>query len=99
MPKRVLLFSRDLTFRALLRAAAAAAGADVTQDDASCDAAVVEIDTPAWEARVRDLTTRGVPVLAFGAHVRPDLLRAARAAGAHAVPNSELDASVAALLR
>jgi len=38
-------------------------------------------------------------VLAYGAHVRPELLRAAREAGATAVPNSQVQERLAGLLK
>jgi hypothetical protein len=40
----------------------------------------------------------GTPVLAYGSHVRADLLRTARDAGATAVPNSEVERRLVALL-
>ena len=48
--------------------------------------------------RVRGLVARGIPVLAYGSHVRADLLRAARDAGATAVPNSEVERRLVQLL-
>ncbi|MGH9261512.1 MAG: hypothetical protein ACRD08_16735, partial [Acidimicrobiales bacterium] len=59
----------------------------------------VEIAGPDWEALVQSFVVRGVPVLAYGAHVRADLLRAARDAGAAAVPNSEVEHRLRQLLR
>jgi len=41
---------------------------------------------------------RSVPVLAFGSHVRAEALRAAREAGATAVPNSQVEARLRELL-
>lgn len=99
MAKRVLLVTRDLVFRAKLRDVVAAAGAEPAPDAASCDLAVVEIEARDWEARVRELAGRGVPVLAFGSHVHADALRVARDAGARAVPNSQIETTLAALLR
>jgi len=43
------------------------------------------------EARITAMVEQGIPVLAFGSHVKPEALRAARALGATAVPNSELE--------
>ncbi len=90
MPRRVFLATRDLLFRSKLANAVAAAGGDVTRDPAVCDLAVVEIGGPDVAERISELVASGIPVLAYGAHVRPELLRAARAAGATAVPNSEV---------
>lgn len=90
MPKRVLVIARDLLFRSKLRGIVTAAGGEVIAGDDQCDLAVVEIEAPQWEARIRGLVARGIPVLAFGSHVHADLLRAAREAGAQAVPNSQV---------
>lgn len=98
MPKRVLVVARDLLFRAKLRAVIAAAGAEPAADEAGCDLAIVEIEAPQWEARVRGLAARGIPVLAFGSHVHAELLRLARDAGARAVPNSQVEEALAAML-
>ncbi len=98
MPKRVVVVARDLLFRSKLRSIVVAAGGEVAVDDAACDLAVVEIDAPQWEARVRGLVARGVPVLAFGSHVHADLLRLAREAGAQAVPNSQVADALTHLL-
>jgi hypothetical protein len=49
------------------------------------------------EARVRGLVGRGVPVVAFGSHVKAEDLRAARGWGATAVPNSEVERVLRAL--
>jgi hypothetical protein len=90
MGKRVLVVARDLLFRSKLRGVVTTAGAAVASNDDDCDLAVVEIEAPQWEERVRALVARGVAVLAFGSHVHADLLRLARAAGAEAVPNSQV---------
>jgi len=76
MAERVFLATRDLVFRSKLAAVVRAAGGDVTADEAGCD--------------IRAWTVKRIRVLAYGSHVRPDLLRAAREAGAVAVPNSEV---------
>lgn len=99
MPKRVFLATGDLLFRSKLAAAATANGAEVTRDEAGCDLAVVEVGDAQAPGRIRGLVERGRPVLAFGSHVRADLLRAARAAGAVAVPNSEVEAKLRELLQ
>jgi hypothetical protein len=94
----VLLATRDLVFRAKLAAVVTAAAAEIARDAAACDLAVLEIDGPLEVERIRQLRGRGVAVLAYGPHVRPELLRAARAAGAVAVPNSEVERRLAELL-
>ena len=98
MTKRVLIGASDLLFRAKLGGLVTAVGATLTRGEDECDIAVVEIGAPAWDARVRRLTERRIPVLAFGAHARPDLLRHARELGAHAVPNSQVEAELRAML-
>ncbi|OGU02618.1 MAG: hypothetical protein A2W29_10595 [Gemmatimonadetes bacterium RBG_16_66_8] len=84
-------------FRAKLEAVARAAGWRVTRQ-APAQLAVVELDAPAAVARVRELVHHGLPVIAFGSHVNAAALRAAREAGAEAVPNSRLEAVVRARL-
>ncbi len=99
MPRRVFLATADLLFRSKLGAALAAHGGEVVRDEAAqCDLAVVAIDAPGAVDRVRGLVARGIPVLAYGSHVRADLLRAARDAGATAVPNSEVERRLVQLL-
>jgi len=95
--KRVLLLTADLVFRSKLTAVVAAAGGEVTRDAEPCDLAVLELGGPAGD-RIGELVRRGVPVLAFGSHVRADALRAAREAGATAVPNSQVAERLAELL-
>jgi hypothetical protein len=91
MPKRVLLATKDLLFRSKLGAAVAAAGGEVVKDAADCDLAVVDVEIPGAVDRIRGFVTSGTPVLGYGSHVLVDLLRAAREAGATAVPNSEIE--------
>lgn len=104
MHKRILLLVRDLVFRSKLDAVVRATGregggdAEVTSDQTACDLAVIELGAAGIQDRVRALVDRGIPVLAFGAHVRPDELRAAREAGAVAVPNSQVEARLRELL-
>ncbi len=98
MGKRVLVVTADLTFRAKVREVVERGGGEVVRDEAGCDLAAIEIGAPGWEGRVVGLAGRGVPVLAFGSHVRADLLRVARAAGAVAVPNSEVEARLRDML-
>lgn len=97
MPKRVLVECRDLFFRGKLQAILGAGGAEIVRDD-PIDLAVVELGRSGVDERIRDLVRRGVPVLAFGSHVDPEALRAARNAGARAVPNSEVETTLRALL-
>jgi hypothetical protein len=96
---RVYLLTRDLVFRGKLGAVAGQAGGRVTRDPADSDLAVVEIGSAGWEDRIRDLTAARVPVLAFGSHVAAEALRAARALGAEAIPNSQVEQRLAELLR
>ena len=98
MAKRVLLATRDLVFRSKLGAVVAATGAEVSGDETACDLAVVELGDSRASERIAALVRRGVPVLAYGAHVRPDLLRAARETGAMAVPNSQVEQRLRELL-
>jgi hypothetical protein len=97
MAKRVLLATRDLLFRSKL-GGVVAAGAEVSRDDAACDLAVVELGGPGATQRIGALVRRGTPVLAYGSHVQVELLRAAREAGATAVPNSQVEAQLRDLL-
>lgn len=89
----VLLRTRDLFFRARLDAMVRAAGL-VPVRDGPAALAVIEISSDADVQAVEALARAGTPVLAFASHTRADLLRAARSAGAEAVPNSELEASM-----
>ena len=88
---RLSFATRDLLFRAKLAAVAAAAGAEVVTGDAPCDLVVLDVEAPGALERIRGLVLRGVAILAFGPHVRAELLRAARDAGATAVPNSQVE--------
>jgi hypothetical protein len=78
---------------------AAELGADLAADATAADVAVVELSDVHAPERIRELTQRGVRVLAFGQHDRADLLREAREAGAEAVPNSLVENRLRALLR
>jgi hypothetical protein len=97
-PRRVYLLTRDLLFRGKLGGVVAGAGGEITRDGTACDFAVIELDARDWETEIRAARERGIPVLAFGAHVRPDLLRRARELGAEAVPNSRVESRMAQLL-
>jgi hypothetical protein len=96
MGKRVLVVARDLFFRAKLGAIVRAGGGELVEGD--CDLAVVELGAAEAEARIRALVGQGIQVVAFGSHVKPEELRAARTAGAVAVPNSEVERTLRALL-
>jgi hypothetical protein len=98
MAKRVYLLTRDLLFHSKLGTVVTAAGALVTRDAAACDGAVVEIGATDWEARLRDLMERHIPTVAFGPHVDAERLRLARASGAVAVPNSQVESRLRVLL-
>lgn len=97
MSKRVLVSARDLFFRAKLDAVVRSAGAEITRE-APCDIALVELHAPDAAERIQALVQAGIPVLAFGSHVDAAALRAARAWGARAVPNSEVESALRALL-
>jgi len=88
---RVLVATRDLMFRSKLGAVVQAAGAEGTRDEAAADLVVLDVEAPGAVERIRGLVGQGVAVLAFGPHVQTDLLRAAREAGATAVPNSQVE--------
>ena len=94
MGKRVLVVVRDLFFRSKLTTVVTAAGGEVVRDQ--CDFAVIELGGGDVEARIAALVEQGIPVLAFGSHVKPEALRAARALGATAVPNSEVEKTLRA---
>jgi hypothetical protein len=99
--KRVLLDCRDLFFRGKLQAILAASGAEPAREE-PYDLAVIELGREGVKAdverRIADILARGVPVLAFGSHVDAPALRAARELGARAVPNSDVERSLRALL-
>jgi len=98
MAKRVYLATTDLVFRSKLGVAVGTAGAEVTRDEAVCDLAVIELGGPVATESIRALVARGTPVLAFGSHVNAEALREARAAGAEAVPNSQVEGRLRAIL-
>src|SRR2546425_5671096 len=98
MAKRVWLATRDLLFRSKLGAVVAAAGAEVSRDEAACDLAVLELTGAGTAERIAELVGRGTPVLAYGSHFEVELLRAAREAGATAVPNSQVEERLRDLL-
>lgn len=95
--KRVLVECRDLFFRGKLQAILTASGAVAVREE-PYDVAVIELGRTDAPQRIAELVTRGVPVLAFGSHVDAAALRAAREQGARAVPNSEVETVLRALL-
>jgi hypothetical protein len=88
---KVLLATRDLIFRAKLGAVVREGGGELVKDGETTDLVVLDVEASGAIERIRDLVGRGVAVLAFGPHVRAELLRAAREAGATAVPNSQVE--------
>ena len=98
-PRHVYLLTRDLVFRGKLGGVVGAAGGEVTRDEAACDLAVVELEARGWEACIQNAHGRGIPVLAFGSHMKADVLRQARELGAEAVPNSQVERSLTERLR
>lgn len=88
--RAVLILARDLFFRAKLEAVARGAGAEPVSVGPA-PLAVVELSSEASVQRVRELVASGAAVLAFGSHVQVEWLRAARDAGAEAVPNSRVE--------
>lgn len=97
MAKRVLLECRDLFFRGKLQAILTASGAAAVREE-PYDLAVIELGRADASQRITDLVGRKVPVLAFGSHVDAAALRAARDLGARAVPNSEVETALRALV-
>jgi hypothetical protein len=95
---KVLLGTRDLLFRSKLGAVVQAAGGEVVRDDGACELAVIELGAADAEQRIRGFVGRGIRVLAFGSHVNAEALRAAREAGAVAVPNSQVEGQLRQLL-
>jgi len=88
---KVLLATRELVFRSKLGAVVRERGGELARDEESSDLVVLDVEAPGAVERIRGLVQQGVTVLAFGPHVRAELLRAAREAGATAVPNSQVE--------
>jgi hypothetical protein len=88
--RKALLVTKDLFFRAKLTAALEQSGFAVSLCG-SAPVAVIELGTPNAPSRIQRLAAGGSRVVAFGSHLRADELRAAREAGAKAVPNSEIE--------
>lgn len=98
MAKNVLLLTKDLFFRFKLQAIVRAAGGEVGREG-PCDVAVVELGGAQPLEVIGRLVGKGVAVLAFGSHVEPEVLRQARKLGARAVPNSEIESALRALVQ
>lgn len=88
--RKALLVTHDLFFRAKLSAVLERAGHTVSLCG-TAPFAVVELGTPNSLSRIQRLVASGAQVVAFGSHVKADLLREAREAGAKAVPNSQVE--------
>lgn len=97
MARNVLLLTQDLFFRSKLQAIVRDAGGEVTRAE-PCDLAVVELGATQLES-IRQLVGKNIAVLAFGSHIEPEVLREARKLGARAVPNSEVESALRALLQ
>lgn len=95
--RTVLLRTADLLFRAKLESVVRLAGWRAVHADAA-DVAVVELGREDTLEVVRRLVAQGTHVLAFGPHVHHERLREARRLGAHAVPNSRIQAELARAL-
>jgi hypothetical protein len=94
LPERgAVLRTRDLFFRAKLEAILRAAGL-IPKRNGPAELALVELGDEGDLDQIRALVAEGLPVVAFGSHVRAELLRAAREAGAEAVPNSRVEETV-----
>lgn len=91
--RKALLVTNDLFFQAKLGTVLEQAGFTVSRCG-TAPFAVVELGTANALQRIERLVAAGARVVAFGSHVRADVLRAARQAGAVAVPNSEVEATL-----
>lgn len=97
MTTRVLLECGDLFFRGKLQEVVRGAGAEPVREE-PCELAVIDLARTDAPQRIANLVARAIPVLAFGSHINAAALRAARDLGARAVPNSEVENSLRALL-
>lgn len=94
--RTVLLVTRDLFFRAKLEALVELSGHTPVRSGPA-RYAVVELGADTME-QVRGLVVDGVRVVAFGSHVGAQVLREAREAGAEAVANSQVEATLRRML-
>ena len=92
----VLIGTKDLFFRAKLEAIVRAAGATLERGG-PVSLAVLALDATSPD-QVKMFRKQGVAVLVFGPHVDAADLRAARAAGAEAVPNIQVEEALRARL-
>lgn len=90
--RRVRVVTRDLFFRARVEEQLRALGWEPVRGAAP--QAVIEVAGEGDVETIRQQVAQGGRAVAFGSHVRADLLTAARQAGAVAVPNSQLDATL-----
>src|SRR5439155_538461 len=74
------------------------AGREVRGAEVGTDRADLEIEPAGSMDRIAAPVAGGTPVLAYGWHDQADLLRAARDAGAAAVPNSQVEERLRELL-
>ena len=88
--RKALVVTKDLFFRAKLTAALEQSGFSVSLCGLA-PLAVIELGTPNALARIERLAADGTQVVAFGSHLNADELKAARAAGAMVVPNSQIE--------
>ncbi len=94
----VTVHTRDLFFRSRLEAVVRAGGGVPARPGTDAPMAVVELVDQAAVETCASLVARGCRVLAFGPHVEAERLRAARAAGAEAVTNSQVEAHLGRML-
>lgn len=94
--RQVQVVARDLVFRSKVESVLRSLGWDPVPGLAQ--RAVIELADDAALARVGTLCAGGVTVIAFGPHVEAARLRAARDAGATAVPNSGLEEAIREVL-
>ena len=73
------------------------AGAEPVREE-PCELVVIDLARTDAPQRITYFVAHAIPVLAFGSHIDAAALRAARDLGARAVPNSEVENSLRALL-
>jgi DNA-binding NarL/FixJ family response regulator len=106
---RIVAYVSDLLFVSRIEATLRAVGYDVAtvEDVPSLETALVDADVAILDLHATDApseiiavcTAGGVPVVAFGRHTEPELLRTAREAGAVAVvPRSTFVEEMVALV-
>lgn len=100
---RIAAFVRNLLFADRLEAAARLRGDDLVPAGAGAlgpaDLVVLDLAEPGWDSVAALARESGIPVLAFGPHVRSDLFAAARELGVgRAVANSKFAQALPELL-